>query len=266
MGRTKTTKLAATSSLWSWVGYGAGAVLAIAIAIGAFVAQRDDWKPDAWAALGTWATAGVALVAGLVALGQLAEARSLRREQAQPYVALFTETSAAQPNNLVEIVVRNFGTTAAYDVRVQIDPSPRRAAMSQQPDVWLPERIPVLVPDQEWRTFWDAGHKRFESDLPRHHEATVGFADSHGRTYSLDAVLDWDAYFGRSQVAIYGTHHSAKALQEISTTIKRWQESISGGLAVYTRDGDAKDERERAHIEARRDPPPETEDTDGGVE
>jgi hypothetical protein len=243
-------------------GYGVGAVLAIAIAFGAYVAQRDDWKPDAWAALGTWTTAGVALVAGLVALGQLAEARVLRREQAQPYVVAFIETSAAQPNNFVEIVARNFGATAAYDVRLKIDPPPRRATMSQQPDVWLPERIPVLVPGQEWRTFWDAGHRRFESDLPRHHKATVDFADSHGRRYTLDSILDWDAYFGRSQVSVYGTHHSAKALQEISTTMKRWQET-GGGLAVHTRDGDTKDERQRARIEARGESSAGDHDEDG---
>jgi hypothetical protein len=120
----------------------------------------------------------------------------------------------------------------------------------------------VLVPDQEWRTFWDAGHKRFESDLPRRYEATVDFTDSHGHAYSLDSILDWDAYFGRSQIEVYGAHHGAKALREISATLKGWDES-GGGVAVHARDGDAHDARDRARREARRASSASDQDEEG---
>jgi hypothetical protein len=79
-----------------------------------------------------WITAGLAIAAGCMALGQLGEARAarlerarLRKEQAQPYVVAFIDFSEVS-TFLVDLVVRNFGATAAHDVRLDIDPIPRR--------------------------------------------------------------------------------------------------------------------------------------------
>ena len=69
-----------------------------------------------WSALAGWSTAVVALIAGGVAVGQLGEARQLRLEQAQPYVVAYMEPSAAS-TYFMDLVVRNFGTTAARSAK-----------------------------------------------------------------------------------------------------------------------------------------------------
>lgn len=215
----------------------------------AFVAWAEDWSAEAWAAIAAWLTASIALAAGFVAIGQVDEARRLRLEQAQPYVVVFMEPSPAT-SWCMDLVVRNFGATAAHDVQLRIDPAPRREA-GEGGDVWLPTTIPVLVPGQEWRTFWDSG-QRMESDLPRRHEALVSFSDSQGRTLPpLRSILDWTAFEHRIAIDTYGIHHAAKALRQIEKTLTGWRESPKG-LAVFVRDGDAKDARDRERLADRR--------------
>jgi hypothetical protein len=74
-------------------------------------------SPD-WSALAESITAIVALSAGVIASRQLREARRLRLEQAQPYVVAYAEHTPAGPFT-IDIVIRNFGTTAAYDIEVE---------------------------------------------------------------------------------------------------------------------------------------------------
>jgi hypothetical protein len=112
------------------------------------------WKPGDWSALGTCVTALVAIIAALFAWRQVREARRLRQEQTQPYVAVTMETSAAA-QNIVDLVVKNFGTTAAYDVSVSIDPPPQRSGASGEvEDVSVPKIFRTMIPGQEWRTFF----------------------------------------------------------------------------------------------------------------
>jgi len=205
---------------------------------------------EQWSALAAWVTASVAVIAGGVAVGQLGEARRLRLGQAQPYVVVFMEPSAAG-SYYVDLVVRNFGATAAHDVRLEIEPAPHRHTGTGG-ELWLPELIPVLVPGQEWRTFWDTG-QRVESGLPDRHDAVATFNDSDGRALPpLRSILDWGVLKNRATIDIYGIHHAAKALRQIDKTLSRWGERGSGGLAVVTRDGDAKNRREREHLRRRR--------------
>lgn len=260
-----------------WRTFSAGCAAA-AVAAAVIIAAVESWSPEAWGALAAWITAAVAVAAGYVALDQLGEARQarleqarLRKEQAQPYVVAYMAFSEAS-TFLVDLVVRNFGATAAHDVHLAIDPWPRRSidqerqrdaspADAQQgtPDqaesdhgyVWLPDRIPVLVPGQEWRTLWDTG-RRLSTDLPDHHNARISFLDSQGESYCTEAALDWRIIKDREMVTVYGAHEAAKALRDLSKTAAKWKEGPTGGLRVYVRDGDAKDQRQREHIEARR--------------
>jgi hypothetical protein len=186
------------------------------------VAAALSWPPEAWSAAAAWVTATIALTALLVARGQLREARRLRREQAQPYVAVFTDHSGADPQ-LLDLVVRNFGTTAATDVAIRIDPPPHRASTSSEGygAVWIPDRIPTLVPGQEWRTLWDFTPDRAAAELPDSHDAVVTFRDSWGEIHSFSYVLDWSATRQRMYATVYGAHHGVKALREISETLRK---------------------------------------------
>jgi hypothetical protein len=238
-------------------------LLITAVAIAGLVAATIllSWSPETWSAIAAWLTAGVAIAAGVIAVGQLSEARRLRKEQAQPYVAMFTETKPEVDEQFVDLVINNFGQTAAFNVRIRIEPWPHRADDSHS-RVWLPEHIPTLVPGQEWRTHWDFGPRRAGSDLPTRHAATVHFQDSQEESFRLQYVLDWGIYENRMQVTTYGAHHAAKALREIQKTTSRWTESAAGGLSVVSRDGDARDDRLRDELDDRRSSAETTADAD----
>jgi len=193
----------------------------------------------------------LAVAAGLIARGQLRETKRLREEQAQPYVVVFMESSPAG-EWLIDLVVKNFGSTAAHDVRVEFDPPLRRAA-GEDGTVSVPASIAVLVPQQEWRTLWDTGIARADSDLPDHHVAKVRFSDSQRRELpTYEFVLDWGVVKARDVVTVYGSHHAATALREMAKEVKKWREGASGGLKVFTRNGDARDQRMREAMQERR--------------
>ncbi|WP_435745396.1 hypothetical protein [Nocardioides sp. SYSU DS0663] len=206
----------------------------------------DSATAETVTAIAAALTAMVALTALLLAYGQLAESRALRREQAQPYVVAFMESGGVSPH-FVDLVVRNFGATAAFDVRVETKPNLQRSdGQGGVEDVQLFDALPTLVPGQEWRTFWDYSPERSNVDLTGRHEVVVTFSGADGRRFKpLRYVLDWNTFTNRRWVQQYGIHDAAKALREMQSTVKRWQDSPRGGLAVYTRDGDAVDQRRR---------------------
>jgi hypothetical protein len=230
-----------------FVGVACAAVVA-AVAVG----FATDWAAEEWAAAAEWLTAGVAVAAGVIAVRQLAEARKLRIEQAQPYVAVFMELS--RPNaKFIDLVVRNFGATAAVDVEISLDPTPTQA-VTDGAELWLPDRLPVLVPGQEWRTMWDGTIRRHEAGLPDAYTATTRYKDLQGRPSTFTYELRWEPYFRRGSLVTYGEHDAANALREIRKLMKRWTEG-QRGLAVFTRDGDARDERRRAAVAEHREQP-----------
>ncbi|TQS45886.1 hypothetical protein [Cryptosporangium phraense] len=211
------------------------------------------WGPADWSAVASFLTVIVALAASSIALRQVREARRLREEQAQPYVVAFMEPSEASPQ-IIDLVVRNFGTTAATSVTLQSDPVLQRTSEGSIEDVWLFDELPTLVPGQEWRTMWDFGPERSSADLPERHRVTMAYRDSRNRKMKpTESILDWGAFKGRMWVNIYGVHHAAKALRDIDKKLGKWQEGVRGGVAVYVRDGDKRDEAlqrrldERAH-------------------
>jgi hypothetical protein len=216
-----------------------------------FLLYVAAWTASEWAALAGWAAVCIAAIASFIALRQVREARRLREEQSQPYVVAYMEPSAATPQ-IIDLVVRNFGTTVAHNVELKVDPPLRRSAAStgdEQEEVWLFDRLPVLVPGQEWRTLWDFGPSRAGSDLPDKHQVVVLYEDSRNRPLPpVKCILDWTPYKGRRWVTTYSLHDAAKALREINSKLSRWQEG--GGLRVWVRDGDARDQRMRDEMEA----------------
>ena|SRR6266540_1335421 len=81
-----------------------------------------EWSPADWAAAGTVATAIVALVAAWVGFRQVREARTLREEQAQPFIVVDFEPSRAW-RNAINLVIENTGKTLAKNVKVTFEPS-----------------------------------------------------------------------------------------------------------------------------------------------
>lgn len=175
------------------VGLALGAIAAaVGMALWDFL---GSWRSEQWSASAAVATVVIALVAAFVGLRQLREAQTLRlqqerdalavrREQAQPYVAVFMEPLVEVDAKFEELVIKNFGATAAFNIRVESEPMLAREWNGESQAVPLP-LIPTLVPGQEWRVLWDFFPTRDEAGLPDRHDVMVRFEDSHGERFAL---------------------------------------------------------------------------------
>jgi hypothetical protein len=198
----------------------------------------------------------VAAVTGVLIYFQVREAARLRREQAQPYVAvdmrsLGTGKTSAQA---VELVVKNFGATAAHDIRLESDP-PLVSSDELPPDwgVWgVFDVLPTLVPGQEWSTLWeDEAADRTNSDLPQVHDVTVRCKDSRGR--DMDPItfrLDWSAHKHRIYRIINGPHEIHAELEKIRKDLDRVK-SGQTRIKVLTQDESEYQARVQSDLRAR---------------
>ena len=127
-----------------------------------------------------------------------------------------------------ELVIKNFGATAAFNVRVESEPTIEREWEGKAQEVPLPE-IPTLVPGQEWRAVWDFFPSRHEAGLPDRHDVKVLFEDSQGESYAFDYTLDWSVHRDRLSVKTFGVHHGVKELKAIRERLDRGQGALRGG-------------------------------------
>jgi hypothetical protein len=220
------------------------------------VALHGFWhlSPEVWTAIATLALVAVGLVAGGVALWQVFEARRLRREQAQPYVAVFAESSGNHPAQ-IDLVIKNFGATPAREIRVKFTPEPQSAnlrASGVTRGIRVPEVISLLVPGQEWRTYWDWGAALEEAkDLPRKYDVRVSFKDLRGKRVRPDSefVIDWEVVFAQAPINVNSFHDAAGAIMDIRTAI---QSVLTGRKAVPVESFDGERQRKRRSRNERR--------------
>ncbi|MEU0508832.1 MULTISPECIES: hypothetical protein [Amycolatopsis] len=221
------------------------------------------WSPETWSAFANLLTAAIAALAATIAWRQVREAKRLRQDQADPYVAAFLEFDAS--TTTVDLVVKNFGNTSAFNIKITTDPPLKRTGDDNgaAEEVILPETIRTLVPGQEWRTLLDFGFARANSDLPKFYTATVSFTSQgaakifrrnsrksvpHRYEFSLDLGALDPIIFVKKR----GLHDIAKEVENISKAVRLWGEGVgTRGLRVFTRDGDTKDERRQQDREAR---------------
>ncbi|MGE2835128.1 hypothetical protein [Mycobacterium sp. SMC-4] len=242
---------------------------------------------DFWSALAAWVAVLVGIatvaVAGRYAKHQVDEARRTREEQAQPNVVLYSEPNSDVPN-ILEIVLKNFGTTPAYAVHVDVDPpitsTPNLQTGDQLAAVPIPD-MPILAPGQEWRTVWDSApqrnqHKRqlqqrigidgfSDGDVQRltptsKHSATVSYSDSRKRRHETPSVLDFDQREGTTWVDIKTVHDLTKMLEKKLSTqndalAKIYKEvrnfgTEHGGVWIYGSGDDGEREYRRQAAEA----------------
>lgn len=157
-----------------------------------------------------WLMFIVAVVALVVAWYQLHEARRVREEQAQPYV--FIDMRRIK-GNIVELYVKNIGTTIAYDV--QLKSTPELSALCNR--FWVFDSLPALVPGQEWSTIWESkAPKRYKSSLPETYHVDVVFKDSKGRKYTVPNTLDWRTQWQRVSLISKDIDDLANRLADIS--------------------------------------------------
>jgi hypothetical protein len=199
------------------------------------------WIQSAWQGVtqvgsGTWlaGAAWAAIVLGVVALvlisRQLKLNRRLAAERTRPQVAMFMEPHPADWH-VIELVVRNFGQTAAYDIRFAF-PNPLTVAEYENAadgyadvvELQLPRELPVLAPGQEWRMVWDSALDRAEigTGIESRFAGSVIYYDRPDKPrgwrfwaaerpmLQTSVVLDWDALPPVQRIELMTTHDLAK--------------------------------------------------------
>lgn len=197
---------------------------------------EDGWDSVTGAGSGTWLAwaAWLALLLAIVVviyLGrQLRRSHRLAVERTRPHVTMFMEPNAADWH-VVELVVRNFGQTPAYDIRFEFAQPPTVARYETAADgyadvvaVQLPPQLPVLAPDQEWRTVWDSAIDRTElgGAIGSRFTGVVAYYDRPERPrgwrpwrrqrprFENRVVLDWRDLPPVQRVELMTTHDLAK--------------------------------------------------------
>jgi hypothetical protein len=215
---------------------------------------------DTVAAWAQWVTAAIAGVAGCFARGQVLEARKTRERIAAPDVVTYIDHN---PKNWqwFDLVIRNFGQTPAYNIRVTLPPLPivpyldARTGESLE-HLYIPDTIAVLAPGQEWRTLWDSAINRQEhaSELPLKLVGSVEFDESinsdkspHRNPISLDTNMF-------RNMLRFAEDNTPKAIADniaaVASTLRSYN-NIHDRIGVYTVPGDEerryRDERSAEH-------------------
>jgi hypothetical protein len=183
-----------------------------------------------WLAWAGWAAIALGVIALVVINQQLTRNRRSAAEQTRPHVGMFMEPHASDWH-VIELVVRNFGRTAAYDIRFSFPNPPTVAEYENAADGYanvvelqLPRELPVLAPGQEWRMVWDSaldraeiGHgieSRFTGTVIYHDrpEKPRGWRFWQRKRSGLETkvVLDWDALPPVQRIELMTTHDLAK--------------------------------------------------------
>jgi hypothetical protein len=197
---------------------------------------QDRWHDVISAGWGTWLAwaAWAALVLGVVAVlyinRQIQRRNRLTAEQTRPHVAMYMEPHAADWH-VIELVARNFGKTAAYDIRFSFTNPPTVAEYENAHDGYadvvelqLPSELPMLAPGQEWRMVWDSALDRAElgEAIESRFSGTVTYYDRpeqprgwrfwrrERQPLETNVVLDWDALPPVQRIELMTTHDLAK--------------------------------------------------------
>ncbi len=193
----------------------------------------------------------VLIVAVIFAWRQVREARVLREEQSRPFVVVDIQSD---PGSLVYLEVVNMGTSLARDVRIEIDP-PLESAIDIPVGKlkMLSEGIATLAPGKKYRSFFDQGPPRNNSDLPMSYVATVTYTDEKGkRPFKETMSLDLDLYMDMTEVTRYGEHEIHERLKEIRDIFRKWTSGIgSGVLALSLEESREEGKQRRGRLEER---------------
>jgi hypothetical protein len=184
----------------------------------------------AWLAWAVWALLALGVFALIYISQQNRRNRRLAAEETRPHVALFMEPHAADWH-VIELVVRNFGKTPAYDISFTFPQPPTVAEYENATDGYadvvelkLPQQLPTLAPGQEWRTVWDSALDRTElgEGIESRFPGTVTYYDRAEkprgwkfwqpgrRPLETKVVLDWASLPPVQRIELMTSHDLAK--------------------------------------------------------
>ncbi|MCP9275263.1 hypothetical protein [Mycolicibacterium arenosum] len=186
-----------------------------------------------WLAIAAWAALTLGVIALLYINRQVKKNRQLRADQVRPQVTMFMEPHAADWH-VIELVVKNFGSTAAYDIKLDFINHPTVAAYEDSdydgpPDVAeldLPSELTFLAPGQEWRTVWDSAISREElgGNIRSRFDGTLTYFDkprpdrdpgmakmwNKRQEFETKVTLDWATLQPVQRLELMTSHDLAK--------------------------------------------------------
>lgn len=192
-----------------------------------------DLGSGGWLAIAAWAALALGIVVLIWANRNIKKNRQIKTDQFRPQVTMFMEPNASDWH-VIELVVKNFGRTAAYDIRFDFLNHPTVAAYEDSefdgpPDVaelGLPSELTFLASGQEWRTVWDSAisreelgssiRARFDGTLiyygaPRPDAKTRKPKSSDKRqTFQTKFSLDWATLQPTQRLDLMTSHDLAK--------------------------------------------------------
>jgi hypothetical protein len=187
-------------------------------------------ESSTWIAWAAWAAIALAIITLVFTNHQISRNRRLASEQTRPHVGMLMEPHAADWH-VIELVVKNFGRTAAYDIRFTFANAPTVVEYENATDGYadvaelkLPSELPVLAPGQEWRMVWDSALDRAEigGGIESRFTGTVSYFDRpetprgwrfwerDRQALQTDVVLDWAALPPVQRIELMTTHDLAK--------------------------------------------------------
>ena len=206
-----------------------------------------------WSAVAAWAalaTVAIYIVIGLFAWRQVREARTLREEQARPFVIVDFE-----PGFLVYLTVENLGRTMARDVSIHFD-KPLTSSLQGRRELdespLFREPIPALPPGKKIRLLFDQFNDRTEAKLPLAYEVTLSYRGPTGNkppwkdTYRLDLGM----YLG-SALPPKGIPELVAEVENIRKEMEKWKGGGLRGLSVRMSDQRRLDKIDRRRIHVR---------------
>ncbi|BBY28205.1 hypothetical protein GCM10023114_58880 [Mycolicibacterium sediminis] len=185
-----------------------------------------------WLAIAAWVALVVIIAIAVWASRVVAKNRQLKADQIRPQVAMFMEPHGSDWH-VIELVVRNFGQTAAHDVRFDFPNPPTVAVYEDNPfdgspevaDLDLPSELPLLAPGQEWRTVWDSAISREQlgGSIRSRFDGTLTYTDrarptdgkksrgwSKRQTFESKVCLDWATLQPVQRLDLLTSHDLAK--------------------------------------------------------
>ncbi|PEG40956.1 hypothetical protein CQY20_06485 [Mycolicibacterium agri] len=188
-----------------------------------------DLSPSAWTALAAWLALCITVAALIYAWRQFQHAKQENDDRSQPNVSMYMEPSASDWH-LIELVVKNFGQTPAYGIKLEFA-TPPTVARYEGADadnyvdivpLQLPQEIPYLAPSQEWRTVWDSAldRKQLGEAIGSRFAGAVTFYDQPAtaqkkgkrarKQFRTPAVLDWATLHPVERLELLTTHDLAR--------------------------------------------------------
>lgn len=187
----------------------------------------EQW--DALGSIGSLLGIGGLGVASVVAALEYRHRRATYDEQTRPYILVTSEPGQTSPT-YIDIVVKNIGSTPAYDVGIVIEPPFVRAQEIDGHEMAkarvFSETIPFWPPGHEVRMHFDSHADRDGQDLADSHQATLTYSGRRRKwrkpkQYVDTLIIDLELGRGTVHATVYDLHHAVTALRAIQKTLSQ---------------------------------------------